>query len=83
MKGIPIAMVSVIIFGFIFNSSRWFELETISVNSTAGFESGNETRSSQNESRIQVSTKGPFTPERDFVNFLKNAAIAQCKVEHK
>jgi hypothetical protein len=54
-------MVSVIIFGFIFNSSRWFELETITVNSTAAFESGNETRSSQNESRIQVRNKRTFT----------------------
>jgi hypothetical protein len=28
-------MMSVIVFGFIFNSSRWFELETVIVNATS------------------------------------------------
>ena len=46
-------MISVIIFGFIFNSSRWFELETITTPVVVSNEADNETISA-NVTKLQV-----------------------------
>ena len=67
---IPIAMIAVIIFGFIFNSSRWFELETVTVNATATTTS-NATSIVQNNSTNE-------TTQTSF-NESTNAGIVQVK----